>query len=139
MEEGRLHDGPHVFGLFWTKDKLEWYFDGKKIRTVEGNSPQKPLFWQLESEIIENLNQGVDSATTWPTYCEFDYVRHFAIDDVNEACMPKDKVEQEKCEKMYQGKSLDMFLNPYLNPKCFLTLIGIFWDRCRAQFNFICS
>ena len=106
MEDGRLHDGPHVFGLFWTKDKLEWYFDGKKIRTVEGNSPQKPLFWQLESEIIENLNQGVDSATTWPTYCEFDYVRHFAIDDVNEACMPKDKVEQEKCEKMYQGKKL---------------------------------
>ena len=106
LEEGRLHDAPHVFGLFWTKDKLEWYFDGQKIRSETGKSPQVPLFWQLESEIIENLNQGVDSATNWPEYCEFEYVRHFALDDVNEACMPKDKAEQEKCEKMYEGQEL---------------------------------
>ena len=106
MEEGRLHDEPHVFGLFWTKNRLEWYLDGKKIRTETGKSPQKPLFWQLEAEIIEDLNQGVDSATNWPAYCEFEYVRHFAIDDINEGCMPKDKIEQEKCEKMYQGGEL---------------------------------
>ena len=102
---------PHVYGLFWTPEKLEWYLDGVKIRE-EGAEfgtqhliPQDiPLFWSVESRVLDWLMGGPNEAPHWPEQCGIEYIRHYAIDRINENCMPKDKIEQEKCEKMYQGK-----------------------------------
>ena len=100
----------HVYGLFWTPEKLEWYLDGVKIRE-EGAEfgtqhliPQDiPLFWSVESRVLDWLMGGPNEAPHWPEQCGIEYIRHYAIDKINANCMPKDKIEQEKCEKMYQG------------------------------------
>ena len=35
-----MHDGLHTYGLRWTKDRLEWYYDGDLVRTIDD-----PLRW----------------------------------------------------------------------------------------------
>ena len=35
-----MHDGLHTYGLSWTKDRLEWYYDGDLVRTIDD-----PLRW----------------------------------------------------------------------------------------------
>ena len=35
-----MHDGLHTYGLRWTKDLLEWYYDGELVRTIDD-----PLRW----------------------------------------------------------------------------------------------
>ena len=79
----------HTYGLYWTPTKLEWYFDGVMVRdegahkdpSTEHLIPQDiPLFWSLESQILDWLMQGPTTAPHWPEACKIEYVRHFALD-----------------------------------------------------------
>ena len=79
----------HTYGLYWTPTKLEWYFDGVMVRdegahkdpSTEHLIPQDiPLFWSVESQILDWLMQGPTTAPHWPEACKIEYVRHFALD-----------------------------------------------------------
>ena len=82
-----LGDAVHTYGLYWTPTKLEWYFDGVKVRdegahkSTEHLIPQDiPLFWSVESQVLNWLMGGPDTAPSWPEACKIEYVRHFALD-----------------------------------------------------------
>ncbi len=75
----------HVYGLEWTKDKLQFYFDNKPVLEFkkEGDSAEK---WPFDAPqyLILNLaiggnwggQQGIDQ-TIFPSKYEVDYVRVF--------------------------------------------------------------
>ena len=75
----------HIYGLEWTKDKLQWYFDGKPVLEFRKESSD-PAKWPFDEPqyLILNLaiggnwggQQGIDR-NIFPCKYEVDYVRVF--------------------------------------------------------------
>ena len=105
LHETKLSDDFHIYGLRWTSNTLQWYFDGKLAREETGDLvPQDvKLYWQLESSVVKWLNGGPKDSDDWSgdTACEIEYVRHYTENRVNDQCLPKDLAEKEKCEEFY--------------------------------------
>ena len=66
----------HVWALEWQEGKLDWYLDGRKIRTYEGETPQEKMF------ILLGLYQGAVPGWVGPTDPDMPYPRDFEIDYV---------------------------------------------------------
>ena len=101
-----LNDGKfHIFGLYWTPNRIEWYLDGEKVSFQTRKQKYKmiklfqvrevgtdgetdhlithkiPLFMQLEAEVTDG-NAIADSDIS--EGCVVDYARHFAIDNIQD-------------------------------------------------------
>ena len=66
----------HVWALEWQEGKLDWYLDGRKIRTYAGPTPQEKMF------ILLGLYQGAVPEWVGPTDPGMPYPRDFEIDYV---------------------------------------------------------
>lgn len=53
-----LGAGWHTFGLYWTKTRLVWYYDGQQILATSTDVPQQPMY------LITNLADDVAGAGT---------------------------------------------------------------------------
>jgi beta-glucanase (GH16 family) len=51
-----LATGFHTFGLYWTKTRLAWYYDGVQVFATSNGVPQQDMY------LVANL--AVDDATT---------------------------------------------------------------------------
>lgn len=73
----------HVYAVEWNKDRIDWFFDGKKVHSYERDGATN-VKWQFDKPqyIILNLaiggdwggQQGVDDSI-YPSRYEIDYVR----------------------------------------------------------------
>ena len=55
-----ISDGFHTFGLLWTAEKIEWFYDGESVRVVTDTDlipNQYPLYPRLESKIVDWLKE----------------------------------------------------------------------------------
>lgn len=67
----------HVYALKWEEGKLTWYVDGEKVRTYQGETPQKKMF------ILLGLYQGAFPHWAGPTDPNMPYPCDFEIDYVH--------------------------------------------------------
>jgi beta-glucanase (GH16 family) len=74
--QGDVGDGFHTYGLNWTSDTLEFYFDGKLIHTINRSSVPVWL-WDQDNFLLLNLaivnTNGPDTQTM-----DVDYVRVYS-------------------------------------------------------------
>lgn len=66
----------HVYALEWKEGELNWYVDGKKVRTYVGDTPQQKMF------ILLGLYQGAVPDWVGETDPNMPYPRDFEIDYV---------------------------------------------------------
>lgn len=61
----------HTYSLAWTPTKLTFFFDGRELRSVDGNQRQT---YNCKTSIIANLAMNTWSSTL-STYMDIDYIR----------------------------------------------------------------
>jgi len=66
----------HVWALEWREGRLDWYLDGKPIRTCNGETPKEKMF------ILLGLYQGAFPGWAGETDPDMPYPRDFEIDYV---------------------------------------------------------
>ena len=104
VDASGISTGFHTFGLLWSADKIEWFYDGQSVRTVTDPNlipNQYNLYPRLESQIVDWLVGGPSTDDPWPAECKFDYYRHFVFDQIYPACQQFDLDEMAKCEAHY--------------------------------------
>ena len=104
VDASGISTGFHTYGLLWSADKIEWFYDGESVRTVTDPDlipNQYNLYPRLESQIVDWLVGGPSTDDPWPAECKFDYYRHFVFDQVYPACQQFDLDEMAKCEAHY--------------------------------------
>jgi len=79
----RVQEDFHVYGLVWTKERLEFFFDGRKVHEF-ANDGQGPDHWPFDAPcyLLMNLaiggawggQKGIDDAI-FPVEFRIDYVR----------------------------------------------------------------
>ena len=83
IEVPRVQDDFHIYGLLWTKERLEFFFDGRKVGEFV-NDGQGPDHWPFDAPcyLLMNLaiggswggQKGIDDAI-FPAEYRIDYVR----------------------------------------------------------------
>jgi len=74
-----LHDGnQHTFGLHWTAEFMDYYYDGRRVRRVDTASaiPHVPQYLLISGGIFGN--SWVDGSVrndNWPASMYVDHVR----------------------------------------------------------------
>lgn len=71
----------HVWALEWSEGRLVWYFDGKPIRTYEGETPQEKMFILLGLYQGSNWVGPMDPNMPYPRDFEIDYLRVYAREE----------------------------------------------------------
>lgn len=67
--------GFHVWALEWQEGQLNWYLDGKVIKTYKGSTPQEKMFILLALFQYSGWIGTIDPNLTYPRDFEIDYVR----------------------------------------------------------------
>lgn len=67
-------DEYHIYGLRWTKDKIEWFADGRRIRTLKNRYWHQPLYMNFDSETMPDWF-GLPDPAELPATFSIDYVR----------------------------------------------------------------
>ena len=79
IEAPGIHDGFHVFSGHWTPDKLEWWMDGKLLRTLD--DPPSAISRGAVAVIMSGgifnkwWTDGAISDAELPRYNYVDYIR----------------------------------------------------------------
>lgn len=67
----------HVYAMEWKEGEINWYVDNKKVRTYQGETPQKKMFILLA--LFHGMHTGwvgkVNPNMSYPQTFEVDYVR----------------------------------------------------------------
>jgi beta-glucanase (GH16 family) len=74
IASANLTDDYHVYGLEWSKDKVQWYFDGVLIRWVENTHWRQPLTLNFDSETMPQWF-GLPNDADLPSTYSIEYVR----------------------------------------------------------------
>jgi beta-glucanase (GH16 family) len=69
-----LADDYHVYGLEWSRDKVQWYFDGVLIRWVENTHWHQALTLNFDSETMPEWF-GLPNDADLPSTYSIEYVR----------------------------------------------------------------
>ncbi|OVE80113.1 hypothetical protein BVY01_00825, partial [bacterium I07] len=70
----------HTYALEWREGELNWYIDGKIVRTYKGKTPQGPMFVMLSLYEGCGWTGKVDATMKYPRSFEVDYIRVYARD-----------------------------------------------------------
>ncbi|MGZ5179613.1 MAG: family 16 glycosylhydrolase [Ramlibacter sp.] len=69
-----VHKDFHVYGLNWSPDRLEWWIDGKLVRTLANRYWHQQLNIVFDSEVFRDWF-GIPEAGTLPARFEVEYLR----------------------------------------------------------------
>lgn len=58
-----LSRGWHTFGLYWTKTRLWWYLDGKRVLATSAGIPRQPMYFLADLAIDKVPPAGTCSGT----------------------------------------------------------------------------
>ena len=118
LPEGIFNDDYHVFGINWSKGKIEWYVDDQIVRTVDYSDDQRALECIDRPQYIE-FNLALGGA--WPgaagenlagTKFEVDYVRYARNEqqqkDADTFYVNAYKISGEKDVTMTEGDMPDL-------------------------------
>jgi len=71
--------GWHIYGVDWRKNSIDWYIDGKKVKSASGpNIPSEPMQIIFNLAVGGNLPGSPDSTTPDKAQVRVDYVRVFS-------------------------------------------------------------
>lgn len=70
----RFADDFHVFGLYWSKERIEWYVDGELRWSIENTHWHQPLYMNFDSETMPDWF-GLPVPEELPSTFSIDYVR----------------------------------------------------------------
>lgn len=73
-----IHSGYHTYGVKWTPDYMEFYYDGVKKWTYTGVGIPKVKEW-LWLSVGASFGDGDFKNGTYPTYAYVDYVRVYQL------------------------------------------------------------
>ena len=118
LPSGIFNDDYHVFGINWSKGKIEWYVDDQIVRTVDYSDDQRALECIDRPQYIE-FNLALGGA--WPgaagenlagTKYEVDYVRYARNEqqqkDADTFYANAYKINGEKDVTMTEGETPDL-------------------------------
>jgi len=78
----RLADGYHRYGLEWGKDQLNYYVDGKPVRSLKNTHWHQPLQMNFDSETMPDWF-GLPKVENLPSTFSIEYVRSWRCEDRN--------------------------------------------------------
>ena len=75
-------DGFHTYGLEWTADSLDFYYDGKVTTSLDGEAFKDlgPSFLVVNLAVGGNWGGNPDSTTEFPAEMKIDYIRAYEAD-----------------------------------------------------------
>ncbi|MCX6911250.1 MAG: glycoside hydrolase family 16 protein [Verrucomicrobia bacterium] len=68
----------HVWAMEWQEGRINWYLDGKVVKTYKGPTPQEKMFILLSLFQYAGWIGEIDPNLTYPRDFEVDYVRVYA-------------------------------------------------------------
>lgn len=70
--------GFHVWAMEWQEGRIDWYLDGKVIKTYSGPTPQEKMFILMALFQYSGWIGKIDPDMAYPRDFEVDYVRAYA-------------------------------------------------------------
>lgn len=68
----------HIYGFEWTPEEMIWTLDGEEHLRIP-NYINKRMYVLISPEIGGQWTKMPDETTVWPTVCEIDYIRIYAM------------------------------------------------------------
>ncbi len=79
----------HVYSVEWEPNEIRWYIDGNLTKTWQANNtnsfiPKETMYIILDVVVGGDWAQAPTSASVWPQYVDFDYVRVYQNSNSNQ-------------------------------------------------------
>ncbi len=68
----------HIWALEWREGHIDWYLDGKVVKSYEGPTPQEKMFILMALFQYSGWIGNIDPNLTYPRDFEIDYVRVYS-------------------------------------------------------------
>ena len=70
----------HVWAMEWQEGRIDWYLDGKALKTYQGPTPQEKMFVLIALFQYSGWIGNIDPNLKYPRDLEDDYIRVYAPD-----------------------------------------------------------